>query len=265
MKTTPLYIIKAPAKINLGLWVLGKRSDGYHELRTVFVKLPNFYDEIHIYPSSRLEVLATLGPSGKSNLVHKAVSLLARYLNRKLNFRIEIKKKIPIGAGLGGGSSDAAAAIKAIIKLLGVNIPFAKLIDIGEKIGSDVPFFLLDSEIAIGRGKGEVLEPVDLTFEAEVRIKCPNISVSTQWAYRELAMRKLYTPEHEAEFRIRKILEMIEHRNIKGLMSHLFNSFEEVVFDFYPAIKLLKENLLKEGAVAALMSGSGSAVFGIFE
>ncbi len=252
----------APAKINLGLWVVGKLPDGYHEIRTIFYKLSQG-DIVKVSLSDKPQVISSSGPQGEDNIAYKAIKLLSEYTGQPLNLRIEIEKKIPIGAGLGGGSSDAASAIKAAIKLFDIQIGKEELLELGMKIGADVPFFLMNSRAAIGRGKGELLEPIDLNLNANVSLECPKVSVSTAWAYNQLSARKLYASVDDAETAIEKIIEAIKRSDLSELGKWLFNSFEEVVFDEYPSVRRIKEALVRRGAVA-LMTGSGSCVFGIF-
>ncbi len=256
--------LKAPAKINFGLWVTGKRDDGYHEIRTIFLKVPSLFDTLTITRSDRTEVISSRGPSGRENIAYRAIELLSRSTGQSLNVRIEIEKRIPIGAGLGGGSSDAAAVLLATVKLFALNISHDELMEIASSIGSDVPFFLLDSMAAIGRGRGEVLEPIEFNFRGRVKVEFPGIHISTGWAYSELARKGLYVPEGEAESNLNEIIEAVNANDLEKLRSLLFNSFEKVVMEAHPEILSLKNRFLKEGAVAALMSGSGSSVFGIF-
>ncbi len=261
-KQNPTFSLLAPAKVNLGLWVVGKLPDGYHEIRTIFYKL-GYGDTVKVLLSDKLQVISSAGPQGEDNIVHKAIKLLSEHTGRPLNLRIEIEKKIPIGAGLGGGSSDAAAALKAAIKLFDIQIGEDELLELGMKIGADVPFFLMDSRSAIGRGKGELLEPVDLALNAKISLECPKVSISTAWAYNQLSARNLYASVDDAERAIEKIIEAIKHSDWEELRKWLFNSFEEVVFKAYPSVRRIKEALVNRGAVA-LMTGSGSCVFGIF-
>ncbi len=255
----------APAKINLGLWVIGKLPDGYHEIRTLFYKL-DWGDTITIKPSTHLKVTSSKGPQGRENIVHKAIQLLSERTGMEINLNFHIEKKIHIGAGLGGGSSDAAAALKGAVKLLDIKISRDELIQLGAEVGSDVPFFMLDSRAAIGRGKGDRLEPVDLTFPEGwiIELKCPKISVSTGQAYRKIASRQMYSDENEAELAIQKIIEAIRNKDLNLLAHHLYNSFEKVMLQEYHEIKSIKDEFLSKGGVA-LMTGSGSCVYGIFE
>ncbi len=243
----------APAKINLGLWVLGPRPDGYHEIITVLHKIALF-DEIEVFPSETLEVLCDRCPSGPENLVWRAAELLG------VKVKVRIKKRIPVGAGLGGGSADAGAFLKAF----GKNLGQSKLLELAARLGSDVPFFVLEEKAALARGRGEALEPLKSNLRAWVKVLTPGFPISTRWAYGLLKERKAYADPEEAEETSSRLVDALKRGDIKGVAEAFFNSFEEPISEVYPEIRALKEELLKEGALVAGLSGSGSAVFGLF-
>ncbi len=243
----------APAKINLGLWVLGPRPDGYHEVITVLHKIA-LYDELEVHPAEKLEVICDRCPSGPENLVYRAAELLS------LNVKVLIKKKIPVGAGLGGGSSDAGAFLKAFGESLGRG----ELLKLAAQLGSDVPFFAVDEPAALARGRGEVLTPVKSRIKAWVKVLTPGFSVSTAWAYGLLRERRAYVPREEAERAAEEMVKALEKGDLRAAAQASFNSFEAPLGEVHPEILELKEKLLREGAAVAGLSGSGSAVFGLF-
>jgi 4-diphosphocytidyl-2-C-methyl-D-erythritol kinase len=249
---------QAFAKINLGLFVLNKRPDGFHDLLTVFHRI-NLADQISIEVAPRITVASSTpdAPSDESNLCFKAASLLQERLGSAMGAAIRIQKKIPVGAGLGGGSADAAFVLRALPEVWGYQLPESQLHDLALRLGSDVPYFLGHGS-AVARGRGEVLSYFSLSIPYTVVLCSPNIHVSTAWAYRHITPRALPTlPE------IQKALVEGMHDPVI-LREEICNDFEKPVFAQYPAIRDIKETMMREGAVFALMSGSGSSVYGFF-
>jgi 4-diphosphocytidyl-2-C-methyl-D-erythritol kinase len=257
--------LKCPAKVNLFLEVLGKREDGFHEIETVMAPV-GLYDSITFRKkTSGIDVRCDSPeiPEGKDNLVFKAISLLAEKTGFKGGVEACIKKNIPAGSGLGGGSSDAAAAFAACNLLFGLNLSRDALLSIGSDAGSDVPFFirLLDEDTAgfsggafIGRGRGEQLEFAGELPGLWTVIVSPGFFVSTADVYGALSL----TGERRD---IKIILEHIRTGDAAGIASCLSNRLEDAAEN--PRIKGIKDELLEAGALGALMTGSGSAVFGI--
>ncbi len=247
--------LESPAKINLRLEILKRRPDGYHELRTVFQKI-SLHDTLHF--SLRKEKGISIAadhpklPLGKKNLVYKAAQSMFKACGYRGGVRIEIEKKIPLGAGLGGGSSNAATTLMALNQLLEANLSRKELMDVGLGIGADVPFFFLKGA-AIGSGVGERLKKEVLPSLWYVLIY-PNFEVSTRWAYRHFVLTN-----QRFRINLHKFLKTPE-----GISRILFNHLEEVVSKRYPEISLMKEYLLSAGALGALMTGSGPTVFGFF-
>jgi len=247
--------LESPAKVNLRLEILKKRLDGYHELRTVFQKI-SLHDTL--YFSLRMEKGISIAadhpdlPLGKKNLVYKAVQSMFEACGYKGGVRIEIEKKIPLGAGLGGGSSNAATTMMALDQLLEMNLSKKELMEMGLRIGADVPFFFLKSA-AIGSGIGERLKKEELPALWYVLIY-PNFEVSTRWAYRHFVLTN-----QQFHINLHRFLKTPE-----GISRILFNHLEEVVSKRYPEISLMKQYLLSAGALGALMTGSGPTVFGLF-
>jgi 4-diphosphocytidyl-2-C-methyl-D-erythritol kinase len=251
--------IRAYAKINLGLYVLGKRPDGYHSIETVF-RLVDLCDEIEIVQidqGTQFTTNAVELQDDHSNLCVRAANLLRDLTGIHVGVEINLTKRIPIGAGLGGGSSDAAAVLKGLTKLWALDISREELQTVSASLGSDVPFFFT-SQTASATGRGEVLESFDLKIPYTILLVTPNIHVSTSWAYSHLWLR-VGTKRPD----LRQVLE--ENLNDpERLREYLVNDFEETVFEQYPEISSIKQRLLSEGASFALMSGSGSSVFGLF-
>jgi 4-diphosphocytidyl-2-C-methyl-D-erythritol kinase len=254
--------VETPAKINLGLWVLGERSDGYHEIKTFLHKI-TLFDGIEVEKSQNLEVYSTYGPSGEENIVFRAIKKLEEYIRAPVGLKFFIEKKIPIGGGLGGGSSDAACALKIARDLLKIDISDDELVKIGRWIGSDVPFFLQESPLALGEGRGDLIKPIKSSIKAKVIVVFPGYSISTSWAYGEIGRRRLFSGNVE------RTVENMERAFISGDLDEISklgrNDFEEVIFEKYPEILKIKETLLGKGAKISMLSGSGSSVFALFE
>jgi 4-diphosphocytidyl-2-C-methyl-D-erythritol kinase len=252
-------MLQAYAKINIGLYILGKRSDGYHDLETVFHEI-DLFDEINLERYKTLEMNADsiLVPTDESNLCLKAASILQKERKIKEGVMIQLRKNIPIGAGLGGGSSDAAAVLRGLNDLWKLKLSNNQLRTIAGQIGSDVPFFI-EGGNAYASGRGEILEHFSLDIPFWIAVVTPLIHISTTWAYSHL---KLQRDGKETELRT-KIAKQIS--NSKKLATFLQNDFEQSTIEIFPEIGTIKKKLKDMGAVFSLMSGSGSSVFGFFE
>jgi 4-diphosphocytidyl-2-C-methyl-D-erythritol kinase len=257
--------IRAPAKINVGLRVVGKRADGYHLLDTVMVPV-SLYDEIYITKSIRKGRSCTAKltvtcdnpavPSDEGNIVFRAADLIIKENSINEPVAIHIVKRIPIGAGLGGGSSDAAATLIAMNSLFRLNYSMGRLKKRGYSLGADVPFFI-GRMPARARGIGERLTPIKSLPWNWAIIVYPGFPVATSWVYRNF-QAKLTKP-------MANISIITPLKKSLGQHRLLVNDLETVTLARYPRIKFLKEELNAEGAAGALMSGSGSAVFGLFD
>jgi 4-diphosphocytidyl-2-C-methyl-D-erythritol kinase len=254
----------APAKVNLTLKILRKREDGYHDIESLVQKI-SIYDRITIAEADEPGIhLACTDPSlpvGPDNLAFRAAQLLLRkYRLQDMGVSIHLEKSIPHGAGLGGGSSDAAAVLMGINSLLKLNGTRDELIEVGLEIGSDVPLFLFPSPALI-TGRGEKVEPSPVLVNAVYVVVFPGFGVSTSWAYSNFRLTK--EPD---KYTISGL-----YRTTRGALPPeqwqdlLVNDLEETVKTRHPEIGRCQENLLRAGANASLMSGSGSAVFGLFE
>ena len=254
---------QAPAKLNLGLHVLRKRADGYHDLETVFVRIP-WADGLTARPAEQI-TLTCSDPSlttDETNLVMKAACRLAEAGGVEQGAALHLDKRLPRGAGLGGGSSDAAAALRLLADVWHLDLPEAMLHTLALDLGSDVPFFL-GAEAAYATGRGEVLAPLhDPATGAPYRLPyplvvvVPPVHVSTGGAYARIRPRATGRPDLPA---------LVASSDLARWRAELVNDFEAPIFAAYPEIGLVKEALLEAGAGYAAMSGSGAAVFGVFE
>jgi len=250
-------IIKAPAKINIGLNIVSKRDDGYHNLETFFYPINSLFDELTFTKAESFIFSCDneLLKKEKNNLIIAAHNLLEEYIAKKLNVKIELNKNIPIGAGLGGGSSDAAFTLVGLNKLFNLNIDSEDLSKMALTLGSDVPFFI-KAQAAVGKSRGEILDYSKLLIDKPILIVNPGIHISTKEAF-------AYIDAKESKFNYNYFLELSEI-DFDFLKNNLTNDFEKFVFEKYPIIKSLKTNMFKAGALFSLMSGTGSTVYGIF-
>lgn len=247
---------KVNAKVNIGLQIVRKREDGYHDLQTVFYPTDFFTDTLRISPANaeilfRMESKEDLGSPDK-NLCIKAFRLLQKDFGIS-NVEIFLTKGIPSGAGLGGGSADAAFTLKLLRDIFQLPVNEEKMIEYALQLGSDVPFFLLNQP-AYATGRGEVMTPVDLDLTGyRLKIVKPDVQVSTKEAYAGI------TPKESDLF-----LPDVLQRDVKEWDGLVMNDFEESVFSKHPELREIKRTLYEEGALYASMSGSGSALFGLF-
>ncbi len=244
-------------KINLGLNIIHKRSDGYHELETVFFPVA-FNDALEIIPSLKKinEFTVTGLPAGddKNNLCLKAYDLIKKDFSHLPAIQMHLHKAIPPGAGLGGGSSDAAFTLQMLNKIFGLNISDEKLQDYALQLGSDCPFFLMNKP-CIATGRGEKLKPLNIDLSAyKILLVNPGVHISTAWAFSKVVPS------------ISKVLvKDIIREPVDSWKDDLKNDFEIPVFESHPEIKRIKEDMYQTGAIYASLSGSGSTVFGLFK
>ena len=245
------------AKINIGLQIVRKRPDGYHDLQTVFYPTDFFTDYLRISPSEEeivfnMESREDLGDAD-NNLCVKAFRLLQKDFGIS-NVEIFLRKGIPSGAGLGGGSADAAFTLKMLRDIFQLPVNEKKMIEYALRLGSDVPFFLYNKPV-YATGRGEVMTPIDLDLSPYwLKIVKPNIHISTKEAYAGVTPR-------ESEVFLPQVLQ----QNVRTWKEDVVNDFEFSLFEKIPELKTVKEELYREGALYASMSGSGSAFFGIFQ
>jgi 4-diphosphocytidyl-2-C-methyl-D-erythritol kinase len=258
MSATRHARLRALAKINLDLRVLGKRPDGFHELRTIFqtISLADTL-EIAFTPARKTAIELTDALNIADNLVLRAARMVMDALRATGKIEMRLTKRIPMGAGLGGGSSDAAAVLLALPALAGRALPLPKLSNIAEQLGSDVPFFLLGGTAA-GIGRGSELFPLPDSPPQSGLLVAPGIHVNTAQAYRDLS------PRLTTELQQNKIFSFQSLTWDTGVLTSARNDFEAVVFEQHPKLATLKRRLVRAGATAAMMSGSGSALYGLF-
>ncbi|MFC1732968.1 4-(cytidine 5'-diphospho)-2-C-methyl-D-erythritol kinase [candidate division KSB1 bacterium] len=253
--------LKAPAKINFGLWIGSKRGDGYHPVSTIFLPVA-LYDTVttKINDSGLIQLQCDTDtvPSGEDNLCWKAADLFRQETNSDIGISIKLTKNIPVGAGLGGGSSDAAAVLMALNRQLYGVLSDERLFSIAAGLGADIPFFLYRQACA-ARGIGEQLSPIVFPWEVTAVIAFPGFEICTADAYAAFDMTRS-VPEPATDFNnlIMSLSSLIEARET------VVNAFEPVVFPHYPVLAEIKEQLYKEGAEYASLSGSGSAIYGLF-
>jgi len=260
-----MHTVRVPAfaKVNLRLDVLGLRADGYHELRTIFQSL-TLHDTLQLARTPGKEIKlsvagdATLaaGPL-RENLVWRALAALRHELKLRGGFEAVLRKRIPVGRGLGGGSSDAAAALVGSLRLTGRRLPLERLLEIGAGLGADVPFFLLGGR-ALGTGRGDEVYPLPNLPRRTVLVVSPrDIAVSTREAYAWLDRR---LTKHAPVSKLWSFCALCWSPQGAGVS----NDFETAVFARHPRLGRLRRKLLQQGAAEAALAGSGSAVFGVF-
>lgn len=250
-------IVFPNCKINLGLNILYKRDDGFHDLETVFLPV-GLHDVLEILPSpgdiTQLSVTGILPGKPEDNLCMKAFNLLKKDYPQLPEINMHLHKAIPIGSGLGGGSADAAFTIQLLDTKFNLTISKKKMSEYALQLGSDCPFFLINKP-CLATSRGEILEPVSLFLSGyKILLINPGIHINTKEAFKEI--KPVITGK--------KIKEIIQ-RAVETWKSELVNDFEKIVFKKYPQIKKIKETLYENGAVYAAMSGSGSTVYGIFK
>lgn len=248
--------ILAPAKINLCLSVLGRRPDGYHDVK-MLMQMVGLYDEVRVSLGGRgVSVTCDAGtvPSGKDNIAWKAAAAMLSRSESETGLAVTIKKTIPVAAGLGGGSSDAAAVLAAANKLLGTGLDRGQLAEIGAGLGMDVPFFF-HGPLALASGRGEVLAGLGVLPNFWVLLVSPGFETSTAWAYKNLNLRLTKNVD----------CNKIARLTVRNIAEGLHNDLETVTAAAHPVINRIEEALMAHGAVGARMSGSGPTVFGIFE
>jgi len=265
-------IVKAPAKVNLYLDVINKRPDGYHNIETIFERI-TLCDWIKVsLAKNNIKVVCSLKdiPVDNSNTAYKAARVLIQKYNLKCGFKIEIDKRIPHAAGLGGGSSDAASVILAINYLLGLKAPKQTLMELAGKIGADVGFFISELSRAIGSGIGNKLKQVKVREKMTFLVVSPGIKIPTFSVYASLLrfarndenIARLALTKNELSANISSPNSLIYNKfNINNI---LYNKLEDVVLPSYPVLGEIKKKLSAAGAEGVLVSGSGSGVYGIF-
>ena len=254
--------LKAKAKINLGLDVVRKREDGYHEVRMI-MQMINLYDKITLRKKTEpgITVTANLSylPVNEDNLVYRAAKLLMDEFQVDGGLEIELQKYIPVAAGMAGGSTDAAAVMVGVNRIFQLGLNKKQLMERGVKIGADVPFCIMRGT-ALAEGIGEELTPLPAMPHCSLVIAKPKIHVSTKFVYGNLKVKEL-TEHPDIDGQVQALRE----NNLEQLVARMGNVLETVTIPAYPVIDEIKHTMMKYGAMGAMMSGSGPTVFGIFE
>lgn len=268
-----LLRISAPAKINLYLKIIGRRSNGYHDLATLMQKI-QLCDELLLQPCGEgihLQCPDSELPENKNNLVYRAAELFFSSMEKRLvgknrGARLTLFKKIPVAAGLGGGSSDAAAVLLGLDRIFETNCTVAELISLAVKLGADVPFFVFNHSAAWATGVGEKLKPAVALADYDILLVNPDFFVSTKWVFETFALtfvekiNNLSSSQKESD--VSTFGTIFSSRAIQPM--EIENDLESITAEKYSEINTLKRILLDYGAVASMMSGSGPTVFGLF-
>ena len=249
-------VIKSPAKINFGLNIVAKREDGFHNIETIFYPI-ELHDVITFEKAAEFSFTCNNKEiqTDENNLVIKALRLVEQLIKREIAVSITLEKNIPLGAGLGGGSSNAAQTLLSINELFELQIKNEVINDFALQLGSDVPFFLHPVP-SYATSRGEILSPIDFEITKPILLVNPGIHISTKWAYENV------TPKIP-EFQLSKLCSNIDSV-IASLNGKVVNDFEEIAFAAHPQLAEIKKTMSEFKAEFVLMSGSGSTIFGIF-
>lgn len=253
--------LEARAKINLSLDVLGKKPDGYHELKMIMQSI-RLHDSLTLSRGQEeLEVTSSFHglPTGTGNIAYRAAALLCQRYGIKEGLHIHIEKHIPIAAGLAGGSTDAAAVIRGMNRLFSLNLQEEEMMELGKELGADVPFCIRGGT-CLAEGIGEILTPLPAFRRVPLVLVKPPIGVSTAWVYRNLQLDRI-TERPDTDM----LLNAMAGRRLEELASGMRNVLETVTVEAHPIIRQIKDSLVEQGALGSMMSGSGPSVFGIFQ
>lgn len=254
--------LKALAKINLGLDVVRRREDGYHEVRMIMQTI-QLYDRLDIKrtqePGIQIQTNLSFLPVNENNLIYKAAKLLMDEFSITDGVSVKLDKRIPVAAGMAGGSTDAAAMLIGVNRLFSLGLTKRQLMERGVQIGADVPYCIMRGT-ALAEGIGEALSPLPPMVKCPVLIAKPSISVSTKFVYQNLKLDD--TTIHPD---IDRLIDDIKAKNLHDIAAHMGNVLETVTIPNYPVIDEIKKYMLSNGAVGAMMSGSGPTVFGLFD
>lgn len=254
--------LKALAKINLGLDVVRRREDGYHEVRMIMQTI-QLYDRLDIKrtqePGIQIQTNLSFLPVNENNLIYKAAKLLMDEFSITDGVSVKLDKRIPVAAGMAGGSTDAAAMLIGVNRLFSLGLTKRQLMERGVQIGTDVPYCIMRGT-ALAEGIGEALSPLPPMVKCPVLVAKPSISVSTKFVYQNLKLDD--TTIHPD---IDRLIDDIKAKNLHDIAAHMGNVLETVTIPNYPVIDEIKKHMLSNGAVGAMMSGSGPTVFGLFD
>jgi len=253
-------IIKTPAKVNITLDIKGKRSDGYHDVYMIMQEIP-LYDIITIEKSDTIEIKNNLPylPCDERNIAYRSAKLFFEHTKIRGGAYIHIEKNIPVGAGLGGGSTNGAGVIMALNEMYNAKLSLKKCMELGAQIGADVPFFMLGGT-CLAEGLGEILTPIAHLPKCFMVLAKPPFSVSTKLVYQSLNLEEINKrPNTDA------VISALEQGDLKTIAKNMVNVLETVTIKKYPKINEYKKIMQRSGALGALMSGSGSTAFALFD
>ena len=254
----------AYAKLNLGLKILGRRSDGFHNILSVFQTV-DLCDRLVFEPAEQGQIILSCDnadlPTGPENLVYQAVLAFRSYTGMDRGVEVVIEKRIPMAAGLGGGSSDAAAVLRVLNRVWEAGLSGGELREIGASIGSDVPFFVRQKGTAVVSGRGEIMRYVPWSADVAYVLVCPGFQVHTGWAF---ANYKKTLTGHDEYDRFTNSMDFSE-LPVPGFFERIENDFLPLIVQSYPETRDILSRLTDAGAIAASMSGSGSTLYGVFE
>jgi 4-diphosphocytidyl-2-C-methyl-D-erythritol kinase len=253
--------VRTPAKINLYLAVKARRADGYHELETVFLPVPELTDEISVGPAAPGQLTVHCGdervPDGTDNICYRAAAQFAATTGVEPAWAIEITKRIPVAAGMGGGSSDAAGVLKLLNQISEKKLSDQQLHAIATGLGADVPFFL-NAAPALATGIGEQLKSIECGFTPHLILINPGFPLPTRWAYSAI------TPGASDAPPVNGLLDGLATNDVDQVAAHTYNSFESVVCHKYPIVEIIIRFLREHGAACAHLCGSGPTVYALF-
>ena len=253
--------VKALAKVNLGLDVIRRREDGYHEVCMVMQTI-HLYDRLDIVKNTSgqitMETNLAFLPTNENNLVYKAAKLLCDEFQIKDGIHVNLQKRIPVAAGMAGGSTDAAAVLYGVNKIFDLGLTTEQLMERGVKIGADVPYCLMRGT-ALAEGIGEKLSPLPPMVKCPILIAKPAINVSTKFVYENLKLDGIKHPD------IKKLVADIKEKDLYKIAADMGNVLETVTIPEYPVVAEIKDHMMNHGAVGSMMSGSGPTVFGLFD
>ena len=253
--------MKALAKVNLGLDVIRRREDGYHEVKMI-MQTVRLYDRIILEKTQKgisMETNLSFLPVNEQNIAYRAAKMLMDEFHIQSGLHIKIDKHIPVAAGMAGGSTDGAAVLYGVNKIFELGLTKRQLMERGVKLGADVPYCIMRGTV-LSEGIGEILTPVSFLPDCHILIAKPPVSVSTKHVYENLKLDKI-----EKHPDIDGMVEALRIEDLHGVTQRMENVLETVTIPEHPEIQQIKELMIKEGALNALMSGSGPTVFGIFD
>ena len=250
--------VKAPAKINLSLVILGRRDDGWHDVHTVMAAI-DLYDDLHLRrspkPGIHLHCTGIPSPTGADNLICRAAELMARHTGMKCALKMHLHKRIPVGAGLGGGSSDAAACLLGLNQLWQTDLDTHELVDMAADLGSDVPFFI-QGPVALCTGRGQFVRDMQHRCQHHVLLIMPRVGVPTASVY-----GNYNHDEAETQKRLQRVRYFLRFGDLDGLLGQGINSLSDTCFDLFQEVRQLRQRIQSLGVEPLHLSGSGSCLF----